>query len=54
MYEILCFGDSNTWGYVAGTGSRFPRATRWPGVLARELGGDVTVIEEGQNGRTTV
>jgi lysophospholipase L1-like esterase len=54
MYEILCFGDSNTWGYVAGTGGRYPWEKRWPGVLARELGGDVSVIEEGQNGRTTV
>jgi lysophospholipase L1-like esterase len=54
MYEILCFGDSNTWGYVAQTGSRYPRETRWPGVLARELGDGVHVIEEGQNGRTTV
>jgi len=54
MYEILCFGDSNTWGYVAGKGSRYPRETRWPGVLARELGDGFAVIEEGQNGRTTV
>lgn len=27
---------------------------RWTGVLARELGADFKVIEEGQNGRTTV
>jgi lysophospholipase L1-like esterase len=54
MYEILCFGDSNTWGYVPGTGERFPREVRWPGVLRGELGGGVLVIEEGQNGRTTV
>lgn len=54
MYEILCFGDSNTWGYVPGKGVRFPRDTRWPGVLRRELGDGVAVIEEGQSGRTTV
>ena len=54
MYEILCFGDSNTWGYVPGKGERFPREVRWPGVLGRELGDGVLVIEEGQNGRTTV
>ena len=54
MYEILCFGDSNTWGYVPGKGVRFPREVRWPGVLRRELGDGVLVIEEGQNGRTTV
>jgi lysophospholipase L1-like esterase len=54
MYEILCFGDSNTWGYVPGKGERFPRDVRWPGVLRRELGDGVLVLEEGQNGRTTV
>jgi lysophospholipase L1-like esterase len=33
---------------------RHPPQVRWPGVLARELGADWRVIEEGQNGRTTV
>jgi lysophospholipase L1-like esterase len=51
---ILCFGDSNTWGYAASTQERLGRWDRWPGVLQRELGEDVHVIEEGQNGRTTV
>jgi lysophospholipase L1-like esterase len=51
---ILCFGDSNTWGYEASTQERLGRWDRWPGVLQRELGDDVHVIEEGQNGRTTV
>lgn len=60
MKTILCFGDSNTWGYdAAGTAAtgqlqRHPPEVRWPGVLARELGGGFRVIEEGQNGRTTV
>ena len=53
-YEILCFGDSNTWGYVPETKGRLPRGKRWPNVFARELGKDVFVIEDGQNGRTTV
>jgi lysophospholipase L1-like esterase len=51
---ILCYGDSNTWGYRASTQERLGRWDRWPGVLQRELGDDVHVIEEGQNGRTTV
>jgi lysophospholipase L1-like esterase len=51
---ILCYGDSNTWGYLAPSGTRLGRWERWPGVLQRELGDDVHVIEEGQNGRTTV
>jgi lysophospholipase L1-like esterase len=51
---VLCYGDSNTWGYEASTKERLGRWDRWPGVLQRELGDDVHVIEEGQNGRTTV
>jgi lysophospholipase L1-like esterase len=51
---VLCYGDSNTWGYEASTQERLGRWDRWPGVLQRELGDDVHVIEEGQNGRTTV
>ena len=54
MRTVLCYGDSNTWGYEPATGRRFPEDVRWPGVLARELGGDIRVIEEALNGRTTV
>jgi lysophospholipase L1-like esterase len=54
MYEILCFGDSNTWGYSPETGGRFGRDLRWTGVLQRTLGSGFFVIEEGQGGRTTV
>ena len=54
MSEILCFGDSNTWGFDPITKGRYPRHVRWTGVLARELGPDHRVIEEGLNGRTTV
>lgn len=51
---VLCYGDSNTWGYDPRTGGRYPRDTRWPGVLRRALGEGYLVIEEGLNGRTTV
>jgi lysophospholipase L1-like esterase len=51
---ICCYGDSNTWGYEASTEDRLQRWRRWPGVMQRELGDDVHVIEEGLNGRTTV
>ncbi len=50
--RILCFGDSNTWGYCPATGERYPETVRWTGKLA-ELTGD-TVIEEGLNGRTSI
>lgn len=50
---VVCFGDSNTWGYVpGGDGERFPRAVRWTGRLAAALGGDWEVVAEGLNGRT--
>ena len=55
MKRILCFGDSNTWGWVPGSdGERFPADVRWPGVMQAELGADFLVIEEAQNGRTTM
>lgn len=38
MYRILCYGDSNTWGYNAETGDRFPDNVRWTGVLQNLLG----------------
>ena len=54
MYRILCYGDSNTWGYNAETGDRFPDNVRWTGVLQNLLGPAFRVLEEGQPGRTTV
>jgi lysophospholipase L1-like esterase len=59
MKNILCFGDSNTWGFIPESLTesyprRHPHDVRWTGVLARELGEGFRIIEEGQNGRTTV
>ena len=51
---VLCYGDSNTYGYDPRTGLRYPENIRWTGLLAKELGPDYNVIEEGCNGRTTV
>ena len=51
---ILCYGDSNTWGYNPATQDRYARDGRWPGVLQQELGEGYVVIAEGLNGRTTV
>jgi lysophospholipase L1-like esterase len=53
MKRILCFGDSNTWGFRAEDGNRFPDDVRWTGILKKNLPG-CTVIEEGLNGRTAV
>jgi lysophospholipase L1-like esterase len=54
MKSVVCFGDSNTWGYNPDSKSRYPRAERWTGILAELLGKGYEVIEEGLNGRTTV
>ena len=53
MKTILCYGDSNTYGYVPGTGERYPASVRWPRRLAALLGGEFDVVAEGLNGRTT-
>lgn len=52
MRTILCFGDSNTWGFDPLTGTRFPREVRWTGRLQALLGGEFWVVEEGLNART--
>ena len=54
MKCILCYGDSNTWGFNPADGNRFDHDKRWPGVLRSGLGPGYWVIEEGLNGRTTV
>jgi len=56
MPRILCYGDSNTWGYATQPrpDGRYADAERWPNVMAAALGPDWCVIEEGLNGRTTV
>ncbi|MFI4910763.1 MAG: SGNH/GDSL hydrolase family protein [Sedimentisphaeraceae bacterium JB056] len=51
---VMCFGDSNTWGYPPDGSERYERSVRWPGVLQSELGEDFYVIEEGLCGRNTV
>ncbi len=55
MKQILCFGDSNTFGLIPGTGNRYDWNIRWTGILdknLREKG--YRIIEEGLCGRTTV
>ena len=47
--RILCFGDSNTWGYTPIEGVRNPN--RWTRILSSLLE-DSEIIEEGLNART--
>lgn len=52
MKKILCYGDSNTYGYNPETGGRFDKNSRWSGILSQILEPDFTIIEEGMNNRT--
>ena len=54
MKTILCFGDSNTYGYIPDGSGRFPIDVRWTGRLQSALGDSARVIEEGLCGRTTI
>ena len=54
MKTVLCYGDSNTYGYIPETGMRYSKDIRYPGRLQMLLGDEYTVIEEGCNGRTTI
>ena len=51
--RVLCYGDSNTWGYIPNKGTRYPANKRWTGILQNIIGTSYEVIEEGLNGRTT-
>ena len=52
--SVLCYGDSNTYGYDPKSGGRYPGNVRWTGILKNLLGPGYRIIEEGCNGRTTV
>lgn len=58
MRTVLCFGDSNTYGFspewVNGKFERYSSDIRWTGRLQKLLGDDYRIIEEGLSGRTTV
>lgn len=51
--RILCYGDSNTYGYIP-SGGRYDEDTRWPMRMQRLLGDGYAIVEEGFNGRTCV
>lgn len=50
MKKILCFGDSNTFGFNPHNGLRYSESKRWSGILANNLRGFI-VIEAGCNNR---
>ena len=51
--SVVCYGDSNTYGYDPDTGGRYPYEKRWTTLLGELLGSRYEVIAEGLNGRTT-
>lgn len=52
LKKILCFGDSNTYGYIPNNGARYDKNTRWTGVLSLLSHGKFEIIENGCNNRT--
>lgn len=48
MKKVLCYGDSNTFGFNPLNGSRYDAQTRWSALLKSEY----NIIEEGCNDRT--
>ena len=52
MKTVLCFGDSNTFGYNPVDGTRYPESIRWSGILKQNLKEEYNVIEAGCNNRT--
>ncbi len=53
MKKILCYGDSNTYGYDPRgfLGMRYPAEVRWTTILRGLLDGKYAILEEGMNGR---
>ena len=55
MIKILCYGDSNTWGYISGSDhQRYGENERWTKILSKKLGDKFEIIEEGLNSRTLI
>lgn len=54
MQNILCFGDSNTYGWRPDGKGQYNENERWTGKLRTLLGDDYNIIEDGLCGRTTI
>ena len=51
MKKVLCFGDSNTFGYIPESGARYDKDTRWSGILKSSCRTKFSIIEAGCNNR---
>ena len=54
MKTVLCYGDSNTFGFNPIDGSRYDENIRWSGILKELLKDKYEIIEEGMNNRTAI
>ena len=54
MKKILCYGDSNTFGYNPVDASKFDEKTRWTALLQENLGRDFEITEDGMCDRTGI
>lgn len=55
MKQIVCFGDSNTYGLIPGTTDCYDWNTRWTGIVGEEMSRQGYLVqEEGLCGRTTI
>lgn len=54
MKNVLCFGDSNTYGFNPENGGRYDNSSRWTGILQDLLKDEYNIIEEGYNARTVI
>jgi len=52
MKKIVCYGDSNTFGFNPIDGSRFDENIRWTSVLQKNLGTEYQIVNEGMCDRT--
>lgn len=52
MKQILCYGDSNTFGFIPENCKRYDKDSRWSGILSEILKDNYQIIEEGMNNRT--
>ena len=46
MKQIVCFGDSNTYGLIPGTTDRYDWNTRWTGIVGEEMSRQGYLVQE--------
>jgi len=52
MKKIICYGDSNTFGFNPVDGTRYGEDTRWTALLQKKLSSEYKIINEGCCDRT--